>query len=60
MGDEEMRTEDLISHPNKIIEKKVEKQQIFDAFMLFFWNFQFNPKQVLSPHLLIHQLIIFK
>jgi hypothetical protein len=53
MGDEEMRTEDLISHPNKIIEKKVEKQQIFDAFMLFFLEFSIQPKtgpQSSSPH----------
>ena len=55
---EDMRTEDLVSHPNKIMEKKSIKHQIFYALCFFFWKFQFNPKQVLSPHLLIHQLII--
>lgn len=53
-----MRTEDLISHPDKIMEKKSIKYQIFYALYFLFWNFQFNQKQVLSPHLLIHQFII--
>ena len=53
-----MRTEDLILHPNNILGKKSIKHQIFYALCFLFWNFQFNQKQVLSPHLLIHQFII--
>jgi len=39
MGDEEMRTEDLISHQYKIIEKKSIKQRIFYTLCFFFGNF---------------------
>ena len=41
-GDEEMRSEDLISHPDKIMGKKSIKHKIFYALCFFFRQFQFN------------------
>jgi hypothetical protein len=58
MGVEGLRGEGLFFGLSYILQKKSIKHQIFYALYFLFWNFQFNPKQPLTPHPLIHQFII--